>query len=95
MDSVLDWDDGNLEKCQKHGVSINEIEVALCGTITVFDDVAHSQSEKRFIAIGRSATNRYILVVFTRRSRNGTLCIRPLSARYMHQKEIKRYDQQR
>ncbi len=24
--SGFDWDDGNIEKCQKHGVSLEEIE---------------------------------------------------------------------
>jgi uncharacterized DUF497 family protein len=29
--SGFDWDAGNLEKCQKHGVSIAEIEAVLRG----------------------------------------------------------------
>ena len=28
----FDWDDGNREKCQKHGVSVTEIEAFLSGT---------------------------------------------------------------
>ena len=27
----FDWDDGNLEKCFKHGVSLDEIEYVLAG----------------------------------------------------------------
>ena len=51
----FDWDDGNLSKCQKHGVSIEEIEQLLAGTPRIAPDLAHSDDESRFIAIGRIA----------------------------------------
>ena len=34
----FDWDDGNREKCQRHGVSIAEIEHALSAIRFVVDD---------------------------------------------------------
>jgi hypothetical protein len=34
----FDWNHGNLEKCQKHGVEIAEIESAFRQTMAVFPD---------------------------------------------------------
>ena len=48
----------------------------------------------RYIAAGK-AGERNIFVVFTmREDEAGIERIRPISARYMHQKETERYDQQ-
>lgn len=88
----FDWDGGNGEKCQRHGVSIGEIESLFDGPIAVLPDPAHSRSEERFKAIGRTAARRHVFVVFTLRQHSGTTLIRPISARYMHQKEIEHYE---
>jgi uncharacterized DUF497 family protein len=82
------WDDGNLEKCQKHGVSVAEIETLFQRPIAVFPDPAHSDGETRFKAIGKSDRGRGILIVFTLRREKGETLIRPISARYMHKKEV-------
>lgn len=37
----FDWDEGNLPKCQKHGVTISEIEAAFQGPMRVLPDPAH------------------------------------------------------
>src|SRR5579859_3547951 len=87
------WDDGNLEKCQKHGVSVAEIEALFQGPIAVLPDPAHSGSETRFKAIGKSGQGRSILIVFTLRRRKGERLIRPISARYMHKKEVDYYEE--
>ena len=50
--SGFDWDEGNLQKCQKHGVSIEEIESVFVGTPAIGPDGAHSTAEARFLAIG-------------------------------------------
>jgi uncharacterized DUF497 family protein len=83
------WDAGNREKCQKHGVSIREIEYALRGEISVYPDVQHSDVEQRVIAVGRTETGRHLFIAFTLRGR----LIRPSSARYMHRKEVIRYEE--
>ncbi len=44
------------------------------------------------MAIGRTGRGRAIFVVFTFRVRAGKRLIRPLSARYMHSKEIESYE---
>ena len=60
--------------------------------ISVLPDPNHSHAEERFRAIGRTVRGRYVFVVFTLRLRDGDVFIRPISARYMHQKEIEHYE---
>ena len=88
----FDWDQGNREKCQKHGVSIGEIESLFGGVILTARDVQHSGNEERFKAIGFSKTGRAIFVAFTLRTRNGEVLLRPVSARYMHKKEVRHHE---
>src|SRR5579863_10254561 len=82
----FDWDRGNRGKCQKHGVSIAEIESLFLGRPLV--GPAPSTDEQRFRAVGVTAEGRNLFVVFTRRRRARALLIRPISARYMHRKEV-------
>ena len=88
----FDWDEGNRAKCQRHGVSIGEIEAVLRGQPRVAPDPAHSADEDRLIAIGRNQHGRPIFVAFTIRERDHKLLIRPITARYMHAREIRRYE---
>jgi hypothetical protein len=90
----FDWDGGNLGKCQKHGVSIAEIEELFRRSgLRVFPDVAHSAAEARLLGIGRTSAGRAVFLAFTVRERQGRRLIRPISARYRHQKEIAAYEQ--
>jgi hypothetical protein len=91
--SEVDWDEANREKCQKHGVSITEIEAVLRGSPQVEPDPAHSAHEERFIAVGRNPQGRPIFVAFTFRVRHGRLAIRPVTARYMHKQEAQSYEE--
>ena len=88
------WDEGNLEKYQKHGVSVAEIESLFQRPIAILPDPAHSGSETRFKAIGKSDQGRSILIVFTLRRRQDETLIRPISARYMHKKEVDYYEEE-
>ena len=90
----FDWNDGNLQKCQKHGVSVAEIESLFLRPIAVLPDPTHSRGEERFKAIGKSARGRHILIVFTLRRQKGETLIRPISARHMHQKEVDYYEEE-
>ena len=91
----FNWDDGNREKCLQHGVTIEEIEsVFRGGTLRRFPDPAHSTSETRYIGIGLSASRRHVLVAYTYREIEKQRFIRPISARFMHAKEIKHYEAQ-
>jgi uncharacterized DUF497 family protein len=87
----FDWDDGNRAKCTRHGVSIEEIESVFQGEVWVFPDIAHSDRETRLLGIGRTAAARFVFVAFTLRVRDGERWIRPISARYMHAKEVRHY----
>ena len=88
----FDWDAVNLEKCRKHGVAIEEIESLFYGQVDVFPDFAHSVVETRFLGIGRTSAGRNLFVAFTLRAKAGLNFIRPISARYMHLKEVKHYE---
>ena len=90
----FDWDDGNREKCRKHGVSIAEIESLFQRPVSVFPDPVHSRAEERFIAIGTNDKGRYVFLAFTVRRRGGETLIRPISARYMRRKEVDYYEEE-
>jgi len=90
----FDWDYGNRGKCRKHGVSIADIEALFRKPIAVFPDPAHSREEERFKAIGTTGRGRYVFLVFTLRKRGSETLIRPISARYMHRKEVEHYEKE-
>jgi len=87
-----EWDDGNRDKCQKHGVKLTVIEGLFHAPLAVFPDLVHSTVEERFKGIGRSADGRGVLIVFTLRSRDDKVFVRPISARYMHAREVEYYE---
>jgi uncharacterized DUF497 family protein len=88
----FDWDDGNREKCRKHGVSLDEIEALFSGSIAIRPDLAHSRNETRFLGVGRTELGRHVFIAFTIRRIVGANYIRPISARYMHRKEVEQYE---
>jgi uncharacterized DUF497 family protein len=90
--SGFDWDEGNLAKCQKHGVSIQRIEDLFASSPLVAPAPKHSTGEDRLIAVGRPGAGRPIFVAFTIRTKDKRRLIRPVSARYMHAKEIAAYE---
>jgi hypothetical protein len=88
----FDWDEGNARKNEKHGVSKSEVEqVFLNRPLLLIDDLAHSQAEPRFHALGRTDQDRWLHVTFTERE-DRTL-IRHISARAMSRKERAVYEQ--
>src|ERR1035441_6880071 len=89
----FDWDDGNSRKsADKHDVSQAEAEsVFFNDPLIVAEDARHSEREPRFKALGKTAQHRLLHITFTLRQ-NGTM-IRVISARDMHRKERKAYEQ--
>ena len=87
------WDDGNWPKCGKHGLSRRQIEQVFQVVIHLFPDPQHSDQETRFLAFARIGP-RGVLVAFTVRSIDRRTLIRPISARYMHAKEVEHYERQ-
>ena len=78
----------------KHGLSADIVEGVLRGPLRVAPDQAHSGTERRYRAVGRTMQDgRAVFVVFTLRELDGAVRIRPISARYMHAKEIRRYEE--
>jgi uncharacterized protein len=85
----FDWDEGNLEHCTKHGVSKEEIESLFDNDPIIIDDVSHSGKESRRIAIGM-LNGRRMFVGYTHRMLNDAIAIRPITARYDHEKNFAR-----
>jgi uncharacterized DUF497 family protein len=95
MAEGFDWDSGNLAKCQKHGLAVADIEYVVSHAETlIFADPKNSAQEPRFIAIGKTAAGRFAFVVFTPRKRETKTVLRPIGARYMHDKEVKKYEKE-
>jgi len=90
--SGFQWDRGNIDKnLIKHNVENWECEqVFFNRPLLVLEDTRHSVSEKRWVAFGKTDTDRFLVLVFTRR---GNL-IRMISARDMNKRERKFYDEE-
>ena len=89
----FDWDIGNSRKsADKHDVSQAEAEsIFFNDPLIVVADLKHSEKEQRLNALGKTAKSRLLHVTFTLRQ-NGNI-IRVISARDMHRKERKIYEQ--
>jgi len=90
----FDWDEGNRAKCQKHGVSVAAIEGLFSRPLLILPDQLHSKSEERLWGIGKTAGGQSVFLVFTIREHSGKRFIRPISARYMHSKEVRNYEEE-
>jgi len=89
----FEWDEGNSRKsADKHDVSQAEAEsIFFNDPLIIAEDIKHSEREPRLNALGKTSQNRLLHITFTLRQ-NGTL-IRVISARDMHRKERKAYEQ--
>ena len=87
---MFEWDKGNGEKnWMKHQVSIQECEEAVQSEdVFIQPDRLHTGIERRYILIGQTKQHRHLFIVFTLREG----CIRIISARNMHKKEVKFYE---
>jgi uncharacterized DUF497 family protein len=91
----FDWDEGNWPKCAQHGLSMPEIEAVMRSGPMVLPDRNADIFETRFNAVGMSPKGRHVFIVFTFRDCGGKRLIRPISARYMHRKEVNAYERTR
>ena len=90
--SGFDWDAGNARKNEAHGVSAAEAEEAFFNhPLLLLEDRLHSRAEPRFHALGRTSGGRRLHITFTLRD-HGTK-IRVISARDVHRKERRFYDE--
>ena len=91
----FDWNDGNQNKCLEHGLSLKEIEAFFeQKNLFITPDIKHSEKEERFLAVGLGGGKKPMIAVFTFRKEQGSLLIRPISARYMHDKEARKYHEE-
>ena len=90
----FDWDASNDRKsADKHQVSRDEIEQVFFNVpLVLTPDVKHSQAEPRSHALGKTTTGRLLHITFTLRFEGRK--IRPISARDMHRKERRIYEEQ-
>jgi len=86
----FDWDEANVNKnWERHGVTAAESEqVFFQRPILIAPDLEHSQDEARYAALGKTASDRQLTIVFTIRD---TL-IRVISARDMSRRERRVYE---
>jgi uncharacterized protein len=88
----FEWDAGNTRKNDRHGVSTAEAEQVFFNVpVLMLPDSAHSQSEPRYHALGKTIDGRRLHITFTLRG-DGKL-VRVISARDMHRKERAHYEQ--
>jgi hypothetical protein len=87
----FEWDGGNEEKnWLNHQVSQAEAEQVFFNTpLILAEDKAHSQTEKRYSAFGRTNKDRKLFIVFTVRNNK----IRVISARDQDKQERGSYEQ--
>ncbi|MDP2135872.1 MAG: BrnT family toxin [Sulfuritalea sp.] len=88
----FDWDDGNVRKNDKHGVTMAEAEqVFFNAPLLLLADEKHSRQESRHHALGKTDEGRMLHIAFTLRKAESL--IRVISARDMHRKERAIYEQ--
>lgn len=87
------WSDEKAEKnLKKHQVSFEEAISVFGDPLGIaIPDPLHSQSEDRFVVIGRSEYNRVIVAVFIERDHK----VRIISARKATPKERRNYEENR
>jgi len=87
----FEWDKDNREKnWLKHRVSDQEAEeIFTYPEAVLIEDKKHSGAEKRYLIWGKTKAKRFLAVIFTIRDNK----IRIISARGIHQKERRFYEQ--
>lgn len=89
---LFEWDEGNNTKnLLKHGISMDECESAFrSSTIFIQPDLIHSSTESRFTLFAHARNLKPLIVIFTIRNNS----VRVISARSMHKKEIRFYEEE-
>ena len=89
----FEWDAGNRRKSElKHGVTQPEAEeIFFNDPLLIGCDDKHSDTEPRYLALGKTNRARGLTIVFT--LRQGASLIRVISARDQHRKERTLYEQ--
>ena len=88
---TFEWDANKAESnLAKHAVSFEEAATVFGDPASMaIPDPAHSQTEARFVILGRSHQGRLLVVVHTERGDN----IRIISARFASRRERKQHEE--
>lgn len=88
---TFEWDESKAESnVTKHGVTFEEAASAFGDQFfLVFEDPDHSIGEARFLLLGRSNTERLLVVAYTERESR----VRVISAREATKLERKHYEE--
>ena len=88
----FEWDEGNRDKNRlKHKVSTEECEEVFSNQpLIILEDHKHSEIEQRYAAYGMTNDGRRLHIIFTGRETK----YRVISARDMHRKERRYYEEQ-
>lgn len=92
MSLEVEWDPAKAESnLRKHGVGFEEAATVLGDPLSItLDDPDHSESEPRFLLVGRAATGRLLIVAITERGES----VRIISARRMTPHERRVYERE-
>ena len=94
----FEWDPGKAQtNITKHGLNFERAATVFRDPLAVtIPDDEHSQSETRWITLGKDLTGRYVTVVHTFEPSTGNRArIRLISARRPTRAEVRNYEEQR
>jgi uncharacterized protein len=97
MKTIFEWDEIKARiNFEKHKISFDEASTIFTDPFLItFVDDFHSDEEERFISIGLSEKNRFLLAVHTEREeKSKTIVIRIISCRKATQTERKIYEKE-
>ncbi len=87
----FEWDEGNLKKLSKHGVTQEEAEEIFYIAPLIDEGAYEKKNEKRYRCLGITGPGRCLAAFFTIRSD----CIRNISVRPMRRNERKLYEEKK
>jgi uncharacterized protein len=92
MELRFEWDPAKSEaNARKHGVTFHEASTAFGDPLSItIGDSDHSESEERFLLLGRSAAGRLLSIAHTERQD----AIRIISARTATRRERRKYEEE-
>ena len=92
MPIAFEWDEEKAEiNFKKHKVGFEEAKSVFGDPFSVtIDDPDHSKEEQRFIDIGKSISEKFLVVIYTERGSN----IRIISCRKATPAERRKYEEQ-
>jgi uncharacterized DUF497 family protein len=96
MQYNFEWDPVKAQtNANKHGVTFEEATAVFNDpmALTIFDEDNSSDDEDRWVTIGQTNGQHYLVVIHTYRDqKNNTVTIRLISARPATKHEIKQYE---